>query len=173
MLATKMRARNMTSGTVRTAGMEALPRRRRPALLAIDPLISGEAAPGAFSFMRRGRAVPAASAALSLEAVGAPRLPGGDLGIGFYQGMRKRLRSDAPVPPAGVIDRNFSPAMARCILPSGTTPAALKPVAIRGGPAVAGFAGPTIADVVTPTASSSLVSVPVPAPPRSPGEPRR
>jgi SecD/SecF fusion protein len=56
--------------------MEALVRRRKPARLAIAPLIGGVPAPGAFSFMRRGRLALAVSAALSLGAVGALVLPG-------------------------------------------------------------------------------------------------
>jgi SecD/SecF fusion protein len=80
--------------------MEALVRRRKPARLAIAPLIGGVPAPGAVSFMRRGRLALAVSAALSLGAVGALVLPGPNLGIDFTGGVQMVLRSDAPVPLA-------------------------------------------------------------------------
>lgn len=80
--------------------MEALVRRRKPARLAIAPLIGGVPAPGAFSFMRRGRLALAVSAALSLGAVGALVVPGPNLGIDFTGGVQMVLRSDAPVPLA-------------------------------------------------------------------------
>lgn len=80
--------------------MEALVRRRKPARLAIAPLIGGVPAPGAFSFMRRGRLALALSALLSLGAVGALVWPGPNLGIDFTGGVQMVLRSDAPVPLA-------------------------------------------------------------------------
>ncbi|MFN3972194.1 MAG: protein translocase subunit SecD [Gemmobacter sp.] len=80
--------------------MEALVRRRKPARLAIAPLIGGVPAPGTFSFMRRGRLALAVSAALSLGAVGALVVPGPNLGIDFTGGVQMVLRSDAPVPLA-------------------------------------------------------------------------
>lgn len=80
--------------------MEALVRRRKPARLAIAPLIGRVPAPGAFSFMRRGRLALAVSAALSLGAVGALVWPGPNLGIDFTGGVQMVLRSDAPVPLA-------------------------------------------------------------------------
>ncbi len=80
--------------------MEALVRRRKPARLAIAPLIGGVRAPGAFSFMRRGRLALAVSAVLSLGSVTALVLPGPNLGIDFTGGVQMVLRSDAPVPLA-------------------------------------------------------------------------
>ncbi len=80
--------------------MEALVRWRKPARLAIAPLIGGVPAPGAFSFMRRGRLALAVSAALSLGAVGALAVPGPNFGIDFTGGVQMVLRSDAAVPMA-------------------------------------------------------------------------
>lgn len=78
--------------------MEALVRRRKLARLAIAPLIGGVPAPGALSFMRRGRLALAVSAMLSLGAVAALVVPGPNLGIDFTGGVQMVLRSDAPVP---------------------------------------------------------------------------
>ncbi len=78
--------------------MEALVRRRKPARLAIAPLIGGVPAPGAFSFMRRGRLALVVSAALSLGAVGALLVPGPNFGIDFTGGVQMVLRSDTSVP---------------------------------------------------------------------------
>ena len=80
--------------------MEGLVRRRKPARLTIAPLVGGVPAPGAFSFMRRGRLALAVSAALSAGAVGALIVPGPNLGIDFTGGVQMVLRSDAPVPLA-------------------------------------------------------------------------
>lgn len=80
--------------------MEALVRRRKPARLAIAPLIGGVSAPGTFSFMRRGRLALAVSAMLSLGAVGALVVPGPNLGIDFTGGVQMVLRSDSPIPLA-------------------------------------------------------------------------
>jgi SecD/SecF fusion protein len=80
--------------------MEGLVRRRKPARLAIAPLVGGVPAPGAFAFMRRGQLALAVSAALSLGAVGAMVLPGPNLGIDFTGGVQMVLRADAPVPLA-------------------------------------------------------------------------
>ena len=80
--------------------MEVLVRRRKPARLEIAPLLGGVPAPGAFSFMRRGRLALAVSAALSLGAVGSLVLPGPNLGIDFTGGVQMVLRSDAPIPLA-------------------------------------------------------------------------
>jgi len=80
--------------------MEALVRRRKPTRLSIAPLIGGVPAPGAFSFMRRGRLALAVSAMLSLGAVAALVLPGPNLGIDFTGGVQMVLRSDAPIPLA-------------------------------------------------------------------------
>ncbi|MBS0125028.1 protein translocase subunit SecD [Thetidibacter halocola] len=80
--------------------MEALVRRHKPKRLEIAPLIGGVPAPGAFSFMRRGRLALAVSAALSLGAVGALVWPGPNLGIDFTGGVQMVLWSDAAVPLA-------------------------------------------------------------------------
>lgn len=82
--------------------MEALVRRRKPARLTIAPLMGRVRAPGALSFMRRGRLALATSAVLSLAAVGALVLPGPNLGIDFTGGVQMVLRSDAPIPLAGL-----------------------------------------------------------------------
>ncbi len=80
--------------------MEALVRRRKPARLAIAPLIGGVPLPGAFSFMRRGRLALAVSAALSLGSVVALAVPGPTLGIDFTGGVQMVLRADAAIPLA-------------------------------------------------------------------------
>lgn len=80
--------------------MEALVRRRKPARLAIAPLLGGVPAPGAFAFMRRGRLALAVSAMLSLGAVAALVMPGPNFGIDFTGGVQMVLRSDAAVPLA-------------------------------------------------------------------------
>jgi len=82
--------------------MEALVRSRKPARLSIAPLIGPVPAPGAFAFMRRGRLALAVSAALSLGAVAALVMPGPTLGIDFTGGVQMVLRSDAPIPLAGL-----------------------------------------------------------------------
>ncbi|MDM7459421.1 MAG: protein translocase subunit SecD [Paracoccus sp. (in: a-proteobacteria)] len=106
--------------------MEALVRRRRPARLAIAPLIGGVPAPGAFSFLRRGRLALALSALLSL---------------GVYDRIREHLRSGADEPLSDVIDLSLNQVLARCIFTSGTRLAALLSMAIWSGPAVAGSPG--------------------------------
>jgi len=60
-----------------------------------------------------------------------------------------------------VIDRILNQVLARCIFTSNTTLAALLPMAVWGGPAVAGFAWPMIAGVVIAAGSSLFVSGPV------------
>lgn len=60
-----------------------------------------------------------------------------------------------------VVDRSLNQVLARCIFTSGTTLAALLPMAIWGGPTVAGFALPMIAGVVIATASSIFVAGPL------------
>jgi SecD/SecF fusion protein len=60
-----------------------------------------------------------------------------------------------------VVDRSLNQVLARCIFTSGTTLAALVPMAIWGGPTVAGFALPMIAGVVIATASSIFVAGPL------------
>ena len=80
--------------------MEALVRRRKPARLEIAPLVGRVRAPGALSFMRRGRLALAASAVLSLGALAALVMPGPNFGIDFTGGVQMVLRSDAPIPLA-------------------------------------------------------------------------
>ncbi|MFC7703633.1 protein translocase subunit SecD [Plastorhodobacter daqingensis] len=62
---------------------------------------------------------------------------------------------------AEIVDQSLNQVLARCIFTSGTTLAALIPMAIWGGPAVAGFAWPMIAGVVIATASSLFVAGPL------------
>ena len=79
-----------------------------------------------------------------------------------YDRIREHLRGGgADEPLSDVIDRSLNQVLARCIFTSGTTLAALLPMAIWGGPAVAGFAWPMIAGVVIATGSSLFVSGPV------------
>ena len=78
-----------------------------------------------------------------------------------YDRIREHLRASTDEPLADVIDRSLNQVLARCIFTSGTTLAALLPMAIWGGPAVAGFAWPMIAGVVIATGSSLFVSGPV------------
>lgn len=78
-----------------------------------------------------------------------------------YDRIREHLRTSGDEPLANVIDRSLNQVLARCIFTSGTTLAALLPMAIWGGPAVAGFAWPMIAGVVIATGSSLFVSGPV------------
>ena len=78
-----------------------------------------------------------------------------------YDRIREHLRAGGNEPLADVIDRSLNQVLARCIFTSGTTLAALLPMAIWGGPAVAGFAWPMIAGVVIATGSSLFVSGPV------------
>lgn len=60
-----------------------------------------------------------------------------------------------------VVERSLNQVLARCIFTSGTTLAALVPMAIWGGPAVAGFAWPMIAGVIIATGSSLFVAGPL------------
>lgn len=78
-----------------------------------------------------------------------------------YDRIRENLRNGRKEPLADVIDRSLNQVLARCIFTSGTTLAALLPMALWGGPAVAGFAWPMIAGVVIATGSSLFVSGPV------------
>ncbi|WP_322892333.1 MULTISPECIES: protein translocase subunit SecD [unclassified Yoonia] len=78
-----------------------------------------------------------------------------------YDRIREHLRAGGDISLADVIDRSLNQVLARCIFTSGTTLAALLPMAIWGGPAVAGFAWPMIAGVVIATASSLFVAGPV------------
>lgn len=77
-----------------------------------------------------------------------------------YDRIREHLRSNPDEPLADVIDRSLNQVLARCIFTSGTTLAALLPMAIWGGPAVAGFAWPMLTGVVIATGSSIFVSGP-------------
>ena len=78
-----------------------------------------------------------------------------------YDRIREHLRSGSSEPLSEVIDRSLNQVLARCIFTSATTLAALLPMAIWGGPAVAGFAWPMITGVVIATASSLFVAGPV------------
>lgn len=78
-----------------------------------------------------------------------------------YDRIREHLREGDDQPLAQIIDRSLNQVLARCLFTSGTTIAALLPMAIWGGPAVAGFAAPMIAGVVIATASSLFVAGPV------------
>jgi SecD/SecF fusion protein len=78
-----------------------------------------------------------------------------------YDRIRENLAAGGAVPLADVIDRSLNQVLARCIFTSGTTLAAIVPMAIWGGPAVSGFAWPMIAGVVIATASSLFVAGPV------------
>jgi SecD/SecF fusion protein len=78
-----------------------------------------------------------------------------------YDRIREHLAAGGDEPLADVIDRSLNQVLARCIFTSGTTLAAIVPMAIWGGPAVAGFALPMIAGVTIATASSLFVAGPV------------
>lgn len=62
---------------------------------------------------------------------------------------------------SAIVDQSLNQVLARCIFTSGTTLAALIPMAVWGGPAVAGFAWPMIAGVTIATASSLFVAGPL------------
>ena len=78
-----------------------------------------------------------------------------------YERIREHLAVGGDEPLADVIDRSLNQVLARCIFTSGTTLAAIVPMAIWGGPAVSGFAWPMIAGVTIATASSLFVAGPV------------
>ena len=78
-----------------------------------------------------------------------------------YDRIREHLAEGKDEPLEDVIDRSLNQVLARCIFTSGTTLAAILPMAIWGGPAVSGFAWPMIAGVIIATASSLFVSGPV------------
>jgi SecD/SecF fusion protein len=78
-----------------------------------------------------------------------------------YDRIREILAEGGGRPLADVIDQSLNQVLARCIFTSGTTLLAIVPMAIWGGPAVAGFALPLIAGVVIATASSLFVAGPV------------
>ena len=60
-----------------------------------------------------------------------------------------------------IVDRSLNQVLARCLFTSGTTLAALVPMALWGGAPVAGFALPMIAGVIIATVSSLLVAGPL------------
>ena len=78
-----------------------------------------------------------------------------------YDRIREHLRRGGAAPLSEVIDRSLNQVLGRCILTSGTTLAALLPMALWGGSAVAGFAWPLIAGVIIATGSSLFVSGPI------------
>lgn len=78
-----------------------------------------------------------------------------------FDRVRENLTRVQRVGLAGVVDRSLDQVLARCVFTSGTTLAALIPMAIWGGPAVAGFAWPMIAGVLIATTSSLLVAGPL------------
>ena len=78
-----------------------------------------------------------------------------------YDRIREHLHDGGDQPLSQVIDRSLNQVLGRCLFTSGTTIAALLPMALWGGPAVAGFAAPMIAGVVIATASSLFVAGPV------------
>jgi SecD/SecF fusion protein len=78
-----------------------------------------------------------------------------------YDRIREQLRRDPGAPLAALVDQSLNQVLARCLFTSGTTLAALAPMALWGGPAVAGFALPMIAGVVIATGSSLFVAGPV------------
>lgn len=78
-----------------------------------------------------------------------------------FDRVREGLREAGPADLKTVIDRSLNQVLARCLFTSGTTLAALLPMAIWGGPAVSGFAWPMIAGVVIATASSLFVAGPL------------
>ncbi len=78
-----------------------------------------------------------------------------------YDRIREHLAGGSDEPLTDVIDRSLNQVLARCIFTSGTTLAAIVPMAIWGGPAVSGFAWPMIAGVTIATASSLFVAGPV------------
>lgn len=79
-----------------------------------------------------------------------------------YDRIREHRRgAGGKEPLAQVIDRSLNQVLARCLFTSGTTLAALLPMAIWGGSAVSGFASPMIAGVMIATASSLFVAGPI------------
>jgi SecD/SecF fusion protein len=78
-----------------------------------------------------------------------------------YDRIREHLNEGGDEPLDRVIDRSLNQVLGRCLFTSATTIAALLPMAVWGGPAVAGFAAPMIAGVVIATASSLFVAGPV------------
>ena len=78
-----------------------------------------------------------------------------------FDRVRENLRRVHGDGFAALVDRSLNQVLARCIATSATTLAALLPMALWGGPAVADFAGPLIVGVVIATGSSLLVAGPL------------
>ncbi|SLN76605.1 protein translocase subunit SecD [Oceanibacterium hippocampi] len=78
-----------------------------------------------------------------------------------YDRVREAMRADASGDLRSLIDRSLNQVLARCVFTSGTTLAALIPMAIWGGPAVSDFARPMIAGVIIATTSSLFVAGPL------------
>jgi SecD/SecF fusion protein len=78
-----------------------------------------------------------------------------------YDRIRETLAQGGDKPLSEVIDTSLNQVLARCIFTSATTLLAIVPMAIWGGPAVAGFAWPLITGVVIATASSLFIAGPL------------
>lgn len=78
-----------------------------------------------------------------------------------FDRVRENLMRVQKVGFPAIVDQSLNQVLARCIFTSGTTLSALVPMAIWGGPAVAGFAAPMIAGVIIATASSLFVAGPM------------
>ncbi len=78
-----------------------------------------------------------------------------------FDRVRENLRRVHGDGFAALVDRSLNQVLARCVATSATTLAALLPMALWGGPAVADFAWPLIVGVVIATGSSLLVAGPL------------
>lgn len=78
-----------------------------------------------------------------------------------FDRVRENLARGQPGDLAETVDRSLNAVLGRCLVTSATTLAALVPMAVWGGPAVAALAAPMIAGVVIATASSLLVAGPL------------
>ena len=78
-----------------------------------------------------------------------------------YDRMRENLRRYKAMPLRAVIDKSINETLARCIFTSATTFLAVLPMAVWGGPAVAGFALPLLFGVVIAASSSIFVAAPL------------
>lgn len=74
-----------------------------------------------------------------------------------FDRVRENLMRVQKAPFPAVVDQSLNQVLARCMFTSGTTLAALIPMAIWGGPAVSAFAWPMIAGVIIATVSSLYV----------------
>lgn len=74
-----------------------------------------------------------------------------------FDRVRENLMRVQKAPFPVVVDQSLNQVLARCMFTSGTTLAALIPMAIWGGPAVSAFAWPMIAGVIIATVSSLYV----------------